>query len=221
MNVNHHATDETLMRLAAGTLDIGPRIVVEAHLASCPVCRSRLAAFEAVGGAMLEEVEPTPLDPTALASVLSRIEAGEGVHQEEPTQAMALAPPPQIDGIRLPDALRGCDIGAWRWIGPGMRMSRVGVPEDRDANLILLKVAPGRALPDHGHVGAEFTYIVAGSYTDRFGQFGPGDLAEMDEDAEHQPIVDPGADCICIAAMEGKMRFKGVVGRLLQPIFGI
>jgi len=217
MTANHHATDETLMRYAAGTLATGPAIVVEAHLSACPACRARVGTFEAIGGAVLEQSGSTPLSPHALSDVLARIDAEEGVSPGD-------APPPapvEIDGVRLPDSLRGCEIGRWRWIGPGMRMSRIGVPHDPEANLILLKSGPGRALPDHGHVGAEYTYIVSGSYTDRLGQFRPGDLAEVDEDVEHQPVVDADGECICLAAMEGKMRFNGFIGRMLQPIFGI
>ncbi|WP_313528277.1 ChrR family anti-sigma-E factor [Shinella sp.] len=217
MSQTHHATEETLMRHAAGTLAAGPAIVVAAHLASCPSCRARIGTYEALGGALIEDIEPAALSPTALSDALAMLDAEEG--------AMKLAPPPlaplEIGGILLPESLRGCDIGRWRWIGPGMKMSRVGVPQDPEANLILLKVGPGRALPDHGHVGTEFTYIVSGSFTDRFGKFQPGDLAEMGEDIEHQPVVDADGDCICLAAMEGKMRFKSVIGRMLQPIFGI
>lgn len=217
MAISHHATDETLLRYAAGTLAIGPRIVVEAHLAGCPACRARVGQFEALGGAVIEETDPTPLSPSALADALARIDVEEGtVPSRTPPDK-----PVEIDGVRLPDALRGCDIGPWRWIGPGMRMSRIGVPHDPEANLILLKAGPGRALPDHGHAGTEFTYIVAGSYTDRLGRFGPGDLAEVDEAVEHQPVVDPDGECICLAAMEGRMRFKSFIGRMLQPIFGI
>ncbi|QRI62350.1 cupin domain-containing protein [Shinella sp. PSBB067] len=218
MTTTHHATDETLMRYAAGTLAAAPAIVVKAHLASCPACRVRIGEYEALGGALLEETEPTQMSATALNDVLAMLD-------DEDADPALLAPPPpapaEIEGIRLPDALRGCEIGRWRWIGPGMKMSRVGVPQDPDANLILLKVGPGRALPDHGHVGTEFTYIVSGSFSDRFGTFRPGDLAEMNEDVEHQPIVDKDGECICLAALEGKMRFKNVIGRMLQPIFGI
>ncbi|MBD9650293.1 cupin domain-containing protein [Ensifer sp. ENS09] len=217
MTTTHHATDETLMRYAAGTLAAAPAIVVKAHLASCPACRAFIGKYQALGGALLKETEPTQMSATALSDVLAMLDDEDAAAPIEPSPLA----PVEIEGIRLPDALRGCNIGRWRWIGPGMKMSRVGVPQDPDANLILLKVGPGRALPDHGHVGTEFTYIVSGSYTDRFGTFGPGDLAEMDEDVEHRPVVDNGADCICLAAMEGKMRFNNVIGRMLQPIFGI
>lgn len=211
----HHATDETLMRFAAGTLAAGPAIVVEAHLQGCACCRARVGEFQALGGALLEDIEPTALSASALTNMLSLID-----EEEQAAAEPALPKPVEIEGVRLPNSLRGCDIGRWRWIGPGMKMSRVGVPHDPDANLVLLKVGPGRALPDHGHVGTEFTYIVSGSFTDRFGTFKPGDLAEMGEDVEHQPVVDD-RECICLAAMEGKMRFKSAIGRMLQPIFGI
>lgn len=218
MSTNHHASDETLLRYAAGTLAAGPAIVTKAHLAACPACRARVAEFAALGGAVLEESEATPLSASALADTLARIDAEEGIKSAPAVRKEA---PIEIDGVRLPDSLRGCDIGRWRWIGPGMHMSRIGVPHDPNANLILLKVGPGRALPDHGHVGKEFTYIVSGSYTDRLGQFKPGDLAEVDEEVEHQPVVDPDGDCVCLAAMEGRMRFNSFIGRMLQPIFRI
>lgn len=218
MTVSHHATEETLLRYAAGTLGAGPAIVVAAHLARCAACRAKVGQYEAVGGALLDAAEPAQLANSALSKLMARIDADGEV---EAARDSGGAKPAEIGGVRLPDALNGCDIGRWRWIGPGMHMSRVGVPHAPDANLILLKVGPGRALPDHGHSGAEFTYIVSGSYTDRLGQFAPGDLADLDEHTEHQPIVDADGDCICLAALEGKMRFNGFFGRLIQPFVGI
>jgi len=217
MTVAHHPTDETLMRYAAGTLGAGPAVVVGAHVSVCPRCKNSVKTFEALGGAVLDNTEPTALAADSLAKTFALIDA-EG---EREAGAENHSPPPMIDGVRLPDTLKGCEIRRWRWIGPGIHMSRVGVPHDPDANLILLKVGPGRVLPDHGHVGTELTYIVSGSYTDALGQFKQGDIADVDEHVEHQPIVDPDSECICLAALEGRMRFNGIIGRILQPIFGI
>jgi putative transcriptional regulator len=215
MKIDHHPRDETLMRYAAGTLGAGPSIVVGAHLANCPECRDRVAAFEAIGGELIETVEPTQLSDDSLARALARLDLA---NDRAPRRS---AEPIMIDGIRLPDTLRGCSVGKWRWVAPGMHMSRITVPNDRYAKVMLLKVAPGKGLPDHGHKGSEFTYIVQGSYTDKFGQYRPGDLTEMDADIEHQPIVDEGEDCICLAALEGSMRFNSMIGRMVQPFVGI
>lgn len=218
MTVRHHATDETLLRYAAGTLAAGPALVVATHLSGCPVCRSRLAAFEAVGGALLEAMEPAPMAPDAFAAAMRAIDA---VEEAPPAPARRHAggrsPATLPGGIALPGPLRDCEIGPWRWIGIGIRASAVTVPGDPSARLTLLRVGPNRKLPEHGHVGTEFTQVISGSFSDGYGRYMPGDLSEMDSEIEHQPVVDPGGECICLAALEGSMRLTGLFGRLIQP----
>jgi len=63
--------------------------------------------------------------------------------------------------------------------------------------------------------------ILSGSYTDVFGTFRRGDIADLDEHVEHQPIVDGDLPCICLVATEAPTRFKGFFSRLLQPLTGI
>ncbi|WP_371348122.1 ChrR family anti-sigma-E factor [Ancylobacter sp. IITR112] len=223
MTIRHHATDETLLRYAAGQLPAGPARVLAVHLATCPCCRSRLAAFEAVGGALLEAMPPAPMAPDAFAAALRAIDLEDRapdalagpVHAEATMTARKPATLP--GGIPLPAPLQDCEIGPWRWIGLGVRASTVRLPEDPQARLTLLRVGPGRKLPEHGHVGTEFTQVISGSFSDGFGRYGPGDLSEMDQDIEHQPIVDPQGECICLAALEGSMRLNGFFGRLVQP----
>jgi putative transcriptional regulator len=96
---HHHATDETLMCYAAGTLASGPAIVVEAHLAGCSACRTRVGNYEAVGGALLDEIEPTPLSMTAFNDMMARIDA-----EDASAPARQSRKPVEIEGVRLPDA---------------------------------------------------------------------------------------------------------------------
>jgi len=226
MNIRHHPTDESLMRLAAGSLPAGPAMVVATHLAGCPQCRERVAEFEAVGGVLLEKIAPVPMAPDAFAAALRAIDAEEtGAVAAKAAAAKAAADKPRArrspamlpGGIPLPEPLRDCQIGPWRWIGIGVRASAVKVPDDPGARLTLLRVGPGRKLPEHGHFGTEFTQILVGSFTDEFGRYMPGDLTEMNHDIEHQPIVDLDGECICLAALEGGMRMTGPFGRLIQP----
>lgn len=218
MTIHHHATDETLMRYAAGRLPAGPARVVAVHLDGCATCRARLATFEAVGGALLEAIEPVPMAPDSFAAALRLIDAEDGIAREaeapvRPGRSPALLP----GGISLPEPLRDCEMGPWRWIGLGVRASAIRLPEDPQARLTLLRVGPGRKLPEHGHFGTEFTQVLSGSFSDGFGRYRPGDLSEMDHEIEHQPIVDPEGECICLAALEGGMRLTGLFGRLIQP----
>lgn len=94
------------------------------------------------------------------------------------------------------------------------------VRHDR-GKLVLMRIAPGRALPEHGHGGEELTLILAGSYTDRFGRFATGDVADLDEDAEHKPVVDDSGPCTCLVATEAPTRFRSISARILQPLIGI
>ena len=219
MSIRHHPSDETLLRHAAGGLPAGPAMVVATHLEGCPACRARVAAFAALGGQLIAEAEPEPMAPTGLVDVLARIDAREapaGRGAAPPVAAPVRVPRRAVD-IALPRALGRCDIGRWRWFGPGVRMSRVTLPEAPAARLTLLRVGPGRKLPEHGHSGLEFTQVIAGSFTDALGQYRPGDLSEMDGEVEHQPVVDRDGECICLAAFEGEMVLSGLLGRLMQP----
>ncbi len=85
----------------------------------------------------------------------------------------------------------------------------------------MLHIAPGKALPEHGHGGTEMTLVLSGAYRDELGRFGPGDVADLDEHVEHQPKVEQDAPCICLVATETPTRFKGIFSRILQPLVGI
>ena len=76
-------------------------------------------------------------------------------------------------------------------------------------------------MPEHGHGGEELTVMLRGSYSDHTGRYIVGDVADLDEDIEHQPVVDSDEDCICLVATEAPTRFKSVWARLAQPFIGI
>ena len=85
---------------------------------------------------------------------------------------------------------------------------------------MFLKGSPGLKLPRHGHIGTEFTLILSGALYDERGYYGPGDIDETDDDVNHQPVVDPRSECICLAALDGSTRVDGALGRLLGPLLG-
>lgn len=218
MTTLHHPSDDTLLRYAAGTLEAGPSIVVAAHLEFCPECRERVRTFEAMGGAMFDGLPPAEMASDALERALAQLDQGK---HSAFTSPPARQDPVILDGIALPDALRNCGIGPWRWRGPGVRISRVSIPSAPDAHVMLLKVGAGRRLPHHGHTGTEYTLVLKGAFRDASGHFRQGDLEEAYADVDHQPIVDEDSECICLAAMEGHMRLNGLLGRFIQPFAGI
>ena len=67
----------------------------------------------------------------------------------------------------------------------------------------------------------ELTVVLSGHFADELGRYGPGDLAEVDGDTNHQPIADSHRDCICLIATDAPLRFTGLMGRLMQPFIGL
>ena len=213
MTITHHLDDATLMSFAAGALPDALSAVAAAHVAMCIRCRREVAGLERVGGALLAELSPATLDRA----------------EPQPSNAAILVKPTGRNNAGMPDGdvpkplarlLKGdLDAVRWRWLGFGVWHHRL--PLTGGGGLGLLKVAPGRAIPEHIHGGGELTLVLRGAFHDATGRYRPGDVADLDETIEHKPIADPGPECICLVASEKPARFRGLIARLLQPLHGL
>ncbi|MDH0863823.1 ChrR family anti-sigma-E factor [Mitsuaria sp. GD03876] len=231
-DIRHHPADELLLSLAAEALPTALRLVVETHLELCPACRERVAMLRAVGGTVLEEEPAAPMRDDALDRAFARIDALEredaALARERadggspPSRPVPVpAPPPLPAGAVWPRALAHCAATRWRRIGPGMRWSRVTVPGAPEANLFLLRIEAGKYLPPHTHRGIELTQVIHGRFHDGRALFGPGDFDLADGEVHHQPVVQEGSECICIAAVEGRLRFDGLIARWFGALVGM
>ncbi len=215
---NHHASDALLLSYAAGALPSGLALAVATHTDMCADCAHRAAVAEEIGGSLLDRTEPAALCPDALARTLDRIEA----------PATTLAPrlhdvPPHLAGLPGPlrAAVDALPDARWRRLAPGIRQIDLMPGARGGGSSRLFRISPGTTLPHHGHAGIELTLILQGSFTDEIGRFQVGDLAELEDDVVHQPIVDSPEDCICLIATEAPLRFSSLMGRLMQPLFGL
>ncbi len=223
--IRHHPDDALLMAFGAGTLPRGPDVVAAAHTEHCAHCQSRLRELDALGGALLEDAEPAVLAPGALAGTLARIDAR--TPRTAPVAVTGLVDAPARRQARLPDgttwprSLRGATATRWRWLGPGMRWSRVTLADDLSANVFLLRIAAGKSLPVHSHRGIELTQVLYGAFHDGRERFAAGDFDEADDSVHHQPVVDAGGECICLATVEGHVAFDGSIARVLGALVGM
>ncbi len=216
MTPTHTPSDETLMRYAAGTLGEGPALVVGVHMSLSPISRARAETFEAIGGTMVETLAPSTITPDAFAKVLRKIdEPAPAAPRHEPRSAEL------VPGLAVPAPLRRYEIGPWRFLAPGLKISRIRTGRRENSKVLLLRAAPGTYLPAHGHGGEEYICVLKGSFSDQTGRYGPGDLAEADDALDHKPRVDSETECICLASIEGGLRPHSLIGRLLQPLFGL
>lgn len=206
--------DALILRHAAGELDAAFSLLVETHLDMSPVSRRVRAQFEALGGSLLNEIEPADVDPDALNRALRMLDA------ETPaaaTPANRFAKHPKLpEGFKLPAPLADANIEPWRWIAPGVRSARIVLPKPSISRAFLLEIAPGMRAPRHGHQGDEATCVLRGGFRDGAAHFGEGDIALVDEEIEHDIWIDPGVPCLCLIAMVGRTRPGSRIGRLYQ-----
>jgi putative transcriptional regulator len=204
--IRHHPSDATLIAQAAGSLAALHAKVLALHLAACPRCRDELRGMEEVGGALLATLPSETLRPDALERTLARL--------DEP-------PPASPSHPLTPITLDALATGRWWWLGPGIRLMPLARRDASGTRLDLIRVAPGMALPGHGHTGPEMACILQGGYADDTGDYGVWDIAEGDPTLEHTPIASPGPDCICLIATTGRLRAHTWLARLVQPLVGV
>lgn len=212
--IRHHLSDALLIGYSAGQLPEAFNLLVATHVSMCDECRARLAAFDAVGGALLDDLDQAQISADSLSATMARIRGRAPSPRTVPLRSRGLFPDP----LR---AYVGGDIEAvkWRAIGGGVRQAIL--PTARDASARLLHIPAGVAVPDHGHRGMELTLVLQGAFRDETDRFGTGDVEIATEELEHTPVAEPGEDCICLAATDAPLRFSGFLPRLLQPFVRI
>ncbi|SFN41618.1 ChrR family anti-sigma-E factor [Variovorax sp. OV329] len=213
--IRHHPDDALMLAHAAGTLGAGHRLLLDVHLEGCAHCRERLQRLDALGGVLLDQLAPAELAPDALERTLARIDA-----PQPQAAALAQGAKPQLP-TAWPRAMAGCNVSRWRWMGPGMYWNRVTLPDADDANVFMLRIGAGRMLPQHTHSNSELTQVLYGAFDDGRSAFAEGDFDETDAAIRHQPVVNTGGECICLASVEGKVLFEGWLARTMGAMIGM
>ena len=214
MTIRHHLSDQLLTGYAAGSLPEAFNLVVATHVSLCDECRARAASLDAVGGALLDEAEEIAMGEDALTRALDRIEGLPQATRSEPLKPAGILPAPLADYI-------GGDLSSVRWRKVGGGVKQAILPTARDASVRLLFIPAGTAVPDHGHRGMELTLVLQGAFADANDRFDRGDIEIADEEMEHTPVALAGQDCICLAATDAPLRFRGLIPRLAQPLLRI
>ena len=214
MTIKHHLTDDLLMAYAAGNLSEAFSLAVATHISLCDDCRAALAAYEAMGGAILDGSDDlAPMADDALARAMARLD------MPAPTAAPKMPKHPV-----LPTPLQhyiGTDLSAIKWRKLGMGVRQAILPTNGRGSARLLHIPAGQAVPDHGHRGMELTLVLKGAFRDDAQHFARGDIEIATEADEHTPVAMGDEDCICLAVTDAPLRFNALIPRLMQPIFRI
>lgn len=205
-----HPAQELLLSFATGQVDLPHRVMIEAHLAGCSVCRASVAEISAPGGALLRGLSQEAPSARLWERLRSRLEEPE-------ERARRDEMPPLLAGIPLPAAARAelPEIRELRWRRAFARGARLA-PLLRDPftqSVLLIGYVPARrAFPRHLHVGPEDIVLLSGGYEDEMGHYEAGEYAAYAPGTVHQPVMAPGETCWALTRLERPNRLLGWQG---------
>jgi putative transcriptional regulator len=216
MTSEHITVDDLLLAHAAGRLPEPVGLVVATHLALSPTRQAIFREYEALGGAMLDDLSPAELSAGAFDRLMARLdEDQEPSLDDAPPTGSAEAGDPDVP-MPLRSYLHG-RLAELPWKHYGS-VSEAQLPLDESVyrtRLIVLRA--GKAVPKHTHDGQEITVVLKGAFHDGIGRYGRGDIAIADAHVDHQPMAEPGEDCLCLTVTDAPLRLTGTLSRFLNP----
>lgn len=211
-NIQHSVPDDMLMGYASGSLAKAFDLVLATHVSLSDDARARLETFEALGGAVLCEMDTADVADDSLERTMAKIRGAAPIERPAPTTGTFPTP--------LQDLVGG-DEEAVRWRSIGRGVKQCVLHSDEHGTARLLMIPAGKAMPAHSHHGTEMTLVLKGAFRDEGGIFARGDLELADTNTNHQPVAEPGEDCICLVATNAKLKFQGFLPRMAQRFVGI
>ena len=212
MNITNCPDESWLVSYSGGGAPDSVKLILQAHMAVCPKCRSALKLADQLGGHFMfsEEGEATEESSAPLSAV--------GLKSEEPVEWGR-------DNVSdISDVFNkyvGNHLNGFQWMRAGKGLKVCKLSERDGYRLLMLRAEPGTVLPKHRHRGSELTLLLKGSYFCDDKIYRAGDVDDADNSSPHQPVVTNDSECICIAAIDGPLRLSSPVHRMIQPFLGI
>ena len=208
-------------------------MLVDAQAEVCvEVARNRGDA-DRLAGVLLETIKPARLSDGALERALAAIDAeAAGAGEAGPLtpeartnaqgrKAANAAGEALNELLRLPAGVRDAALesAGWTFAGPGVRSMEL--MREGSAKAELIRLEPGRGVPQHGHEGREFTLVLCGAFHDGREHYGAGDLCVADPEVHHRPVAEEGEVCIALAVTDGPLAFTGPLGWVQRALGGM
>lgn len=212
-----HPDQFLLQDYAAGDVPGAVALTLAVHLEYCPRCRADSRQLNALGGSLLEDLDPLPVGEDAFAQLMRRVD-GEAPAAHAPVAA------PRDRSDALPRALStlipdGLEALAWNRIGR-LRSTRLAFG-DRRREVGLQHIRAGGRVLEHDHRGTEITVVLRGRFSDADGMYQPGDYLVRGPGEVHRPVAAEDVDCLCLAVLDAPLRFNGLLGRVANPFMRI
>lgn len=201
-----------LMDYAVGALNEVHSMFVSSYISLCPDARNFVSECEQLGGTIMEKhCPPVKMSRQSLDAVLQRLsEPPPEKHQRDKEALDILGLVEDMLPAAITNSLYACMQTPWRWrtVFPGVKVLNIPVHNCR-SKAALIKVLPGAKMPAHEHRTRELTLVLDGSFTDRYGRHGKGDILICDAGTVHSPVASHQEGCLMLHTIDSPVRHRG------------
>jgi putative transcriptional regulator len=221
--IKHHPTYELLKSYVDGDLPASLSAGIAIHLEMCPQCQSEVAhiteqkaeeSFEVFAASEIDlpATDLPELSTLSFDQMISSITDSDDVVESQ----LSIEKVIEIKGnkFKLPAVLNNITIGKASHVGKLTR-ARLQLNEG-EIHSSLLCIEPGGSVPEHTHKGFELTVLLAGSFSDKNGEYVKGDFILLDQENHHHPFSQNG--CLCYTVANDALHFTQGLNKLLNPI---
>lgn len=184
------------------------------------------ASFQTdIAANLIQDIRPVPLSPLLIGETLAKLT----YKMDRDISHLAANDPESGEPRQAPKPLRDLMGGTglreitWKSLVPGIAVHDVlGNRRTKNGDrLYLLRAKGGMRMPEHSHIGEEWTLILDGAYSSNGKTYRRGDIHIEDETETHAPEIVEGGDCICLVMAQGPVVMKNWLPKIVQQVVGI
>lgn len=215
-----HPTNQTLVGFAEGLIAPNQSILISAHCDMCEQCHNKLLALTKVtADAVFEhDAHTAAIVESQFKSMFDAIVSrpnGNAVSSDKHKNIELL-----IDGktFAVPPSLQhfAACVGDWSHTVGKLWQAPVAIGGKNLANFIYME--KGGSVPEHTHIGNEFTLVLNGKFTDGVNAYNTGDYIALNHLHTHTPAASPTDGCLVFSIIDEPLHFTSGWARLINPL---
>lgn len=211
MNKLYHPDTNLIRDYVNAKLPAGASLLISTHLSECEHCQQHMATLTNEEAQVFfgddSEIKEDELDD-AFESLFNRIEDEENetivnIKAKQNTATINFG-----DKVfELPEKLAFAAEKNLNWKEFGNDCGVAQITEGAGGGLFFIYMGPGETVPEHGHSGREYSYVVDGYYYSEGTRLSNGDFSVFDEKDTHAPATASDEGCLVVSFVENRLNF--------------
>ncbi len=206
--MKHHPSSEILKKFSGAELNESLSAVVAAHIEQCSECRNLVGYIEKTLASELQVLSDSSdeeLDNN-WENILSRLD-----EKPKPIKSAIAGKPADFtisdQTFEMPRSLKNIDVSNLKWMSFGKTGKITRLKGNETSSLLLIYLGPNEDVPFHSHAGAEYSYVISGSFAADGMEFQTGDFSFSDQTINHSPRATSPDGCLLVSNIEERLNF--------------